>query len=206
MLAQMKVTKAKCLNTDLARHLFGKSSRLGFTERFEPFPRGLARRFAASYFLGLEFAPVDCEHLRTSGTAEPCARAAPARHRRLPSYDVATRRRVREVTIRGATVPQRPLQFAAKQSNQIRVRALCFGDFHLGQQMKVTRPPGRDPAPHMRNRPPGRDPAPEGGSRRKGSCIHHRAPSCNGSSSAGTAKAGSSPGIAAPCCKAARSW
>src|SRR4029434_4764567 len=26
------------------------------------------------------------------------------------------------------------------------VQALCFGDFHLGQQMKVTRPPGRDPA------------------------------------------------------------
>ncbi|HUG25595.1 hypothetical protein, partial [Piscinibacter sp.] len=24
--------------------------------------------------------------------------------------------------------------------------ALCFGGFHLGQQMKVTRPPGRDPA------------------------------------------------------------
>ena len=24
--------------------------------------------------------------------------------------------------------------------------ALCFGDFHLGLQMKVTRPPGRDPA------------------------------------------------------------
>jgi hypothetical protein len=26
------------------------------------------------------------------------------------------------------------------------VQALCFGDFHLGQQMKVTREPGRDPA------------------------------------------------------------
>src|SRR5688500_10399599 len=26
------------------------------------------------------------------------------------------------------------------------IQALCFGDFHLGQQMKVTRPPGRDPA------------------------------------------------------------
>ena len=26
------------------------------------------------------------------------------------------------------------------------VEALCFGDFHLGQQMKVTRLPGRDPA------------------------------------------------------------
>ena len=26
------------------------------------------------------------------------------------------------------------------------VQALCFGDFHLGPQMKVTRVPGRDPA------------------------------------------------------------
>ena len=25
------------------------------------------------------------------------------------------------------------------------LQALCFGDFHLGQQMKVTRPPGRTP-------------------------------------------------------------
>jgi len=29
---------------------------------------------------------------------------------------------------------------------QIGIQALCFGDFHLCQQMKVTRPPGRDPA------------------------------------------------------------
>jgi hypothetical protein len=55
----MKVTKAKCLNTDLAKHLFGKSSRLGVTERFAPFPRGLARRVAASYFWRLEFASID---------------------------------------------------------------------------------------------------------------------------------------------------
>jgi hypothetical protein len=27
------------------------------------------------------------------------------------------------------------------------IEALCFGDFHLCQHMKVTRPPGRDPAP-----------------------------------------------------------
>jgi len=50
----MKVTKAKCLNTDLAKHLFGKSSRLGVTEWFAPFPLGLARRGVASYLLRLE--------------------------------------------------------------------------------------------------------------------------------------------------------
>src|SRR5215207_5117395 len=26
------------------------------------------------------------------------------------------------------------------------IEPLCFGDFHLGPQLKVTRPPGRDPA------------------------------------------------------------
>ena len=54
---------------------------------------------------------------------------------------------------------QRPRQFVAKRSGQMCIWALCFGDFHLGQQMKVTRPPGRDPATHLRTRPPGRDPA-----------------------------------------------
>ena len=146
LLAQKKVTKEESLNTDLARHLFGKSSRLGNTEQFAPFPRGLARRVAASYFLGLEFASFADENFVSSGPAVQIIRAVPSCQRRLPAYEVATRRRVREVTVRCATVPQRPLQFAAKHSVQIRVRALCFGDFHLGQQMKVTRPPGRDPA------------------------------------------------------------
>jgi hypothetical protein len=31
------------------------------------------------------------------------------------------------------------------------IEALCFGDFHLGQQMKVTRLPGRDPAGSLAN-------------------------------------------------------
>ena len=33
-----------------------------------------------------------------------------------------------------------------QMSGQMCVEALCFGDFYLCQQMKVTRPPGRDPA------------------------------------------------------------
>jgi hypothetical protein len=71
LLAQKKVTKEESLNTDLAKQLCGKSSRLGVTERFTPFPRGLARRVAASYFFGLEFTPFDREHFRSSGPAEP---------------------------------------------------------------------------------------------------------------------------------------
>jgi hypothetical protein len=34
----------------------------------------------------------------------------------------------------------------ARRPHRCCIQALCFGDFHLGQQMKVTRPPGRDPA------------------------------------------------------------
>ena len=34
----------------------------------------------------------------------------------------------------------------ALRPNRCCIEAVCFGDFHLGQQMKVTRPPGRDPA------------------------------------------------------------
>jgi hypothetical protein len=66
----MKVTKAKCLNTDLGKHLTGKSSRLGVTKRFAPFPRGLARRVAASYFVGLEFTSFDREYFGSSGPGE----------------------------------------------------------------------------------------------------------------------------------------
>ncbi len=52
----------------------------------------------------------------------------------------------------GFSVPllvQRPMQSACSRSGQAKwagVRALCFGDFHLGPQMKVTRQPGRNPA------------------------------------------------------------
>ena len=53
-------------------------------------------------------------------------------------------------------VPQRPRQSAAKRSAHMCVQALCFGYFHLGQQMKVTRPPGRDPARPRRDNHPRR--------------------------------------------------
>jgi hypothetical protein len=58
----------------------------------------------------------------------------------------------------------RTRKFACSRSEQAKwagVRALCFGDFHLGQQMKVTRQPGRDPAGSLaENQPCGKqDPA-----------------------------------------------
>jgi hypothetical protein len=38
-----------------------------------------------------------------------------------------------------------------QRAGVMRIQVLCFGDFHLDQQMKVTRPPGRDPACHANN-------------------------------------------------------
>jgi len=49
----------------------------------------------------------------------------------------------------------------SEQAKWAGVRALCFGDFHLGQQMKVTRQPGRDPAgSRPESNPAGSEPSP----------------------------------------------
>ena len=45
----------------------------------------------------------------------------------------------------------------SEQAKWAGVRALCFGDFHLGQQMKVTRQPGRNPARSNANTGPSRE-------------------------------------------------
>ena len=45
-----------------------------------------------------------------------------------------------------ATSSQQPPRASCHVSQPDRIQALCFGYFHLGQQMKVTRPPGRNPA------------------------------------------------------------
>jgi len=66
----MKVTKAKCLNTDLARHLLGKSPRFRTTAQFGPFPLGLAPR-AAALFWRLEFAAVHAERFRSRAPSKP---------------------------------------------------------------------------------------------------------------------------------------
>jgi len=48
-----------------------------------------------------------------------------------------------------ARFPSGPLDRASaacRTSERCCIEVLCFGDFHLDQQMKATRPPGRDPA------------------------------------------------------------
>jgi hypothetical protein len=55
----MKVTKAKCLNTHLAKRLWSKSSRFTTTEPAEPFPLGVARRLGGFATSRLELALVN---------------------------------------------------------------------------------------------------------------------------------------------------
>ena len=156
LLAQMKVTKAKCLNTHLAKQLLGKSSRFTGTERAEAFPLGVARRFAALYSWWLEIAAVDSEQSRPSAIRSSAFKrtARPPRSlsnrwmdERLPASEVAKRRRVREETGRWPRFRKGRSSLQPSTSHECVFQALCFGDFHLGSQMKVTRPPRRNPAP-----------------------------------------------------------
>jgi hypothetical protein len=141
----MKVTKAKCLNTDLVRRLLSKSPRFRTTARFGPFPLGLAPR-AAALFWQLELATVGWERFRPSNASDVIVQTPSAYQRRLPAYEVAKATKGQRGNKPITSLLQRRRQLAAKRSAQIRVQALCFGDFHLGQQMKVTGQPGPDPA------------------------------------------------------------
>ena len=49
-------------------------------------------------------------------------------------------------SLAASDAPSRRCARAKRKSNRMLSWGLCFGDFHLPQQMKVTRPPGRDPA------------------------------------------------------------
>ena len=53
------------------------------------------------------------------------------------------------------------------------IEPLCFGDFHLGPQMKVTRPPGRDPAGNAVNQT-----APKRGDGQRPHWAESRRPAC----------------------------
>jgi hypothetical protein len=205
LLAQMKVTKAKGLNTHLcgedgditdalfeapwisAGCLLDPSSLRDFIGRKSPgsqrFDLGAWRPQVAGFARSRE----------QSGTGvDQLAAHAPIRVARPvgQSETVSARSRVHQVDRSPSEPPEREAAQAASHAKRNRfsrlgrrksgaltqqmfgqmcIQALCFGDFHLCQQMKVTRPPGRDPATHKVNcpaegdsstRPPGRDPAP----------------------------------------------
>ena len=159
LLAQMKVTKAKGLNTDF-------DGLLGCE-----LERSLADGRTSDRYLG---APSSrCDFI---GRKAPLVLRRPSndRYGRAAQSEVLLRQRSkfepqeirrREAASKSARKRSEPLgetkpgALTKKVFGQIGIQALCFGDFHLCQQMKVTRPPGRDPAPDSVNRPPMRNPA-----------------------------------------------
>src|SRR4051812_20340970 len=159
LLAQMKVTKAKGLNTDsegmlgckLARSLAHRCT----TDRFLADPLSRCDFMGRKALLPLWRRSSD----RLAWVAESRVLAAdggkfePQEIRRRNAASKSARKRCEPL---GDT---KPGALTKEVFGQIGIQALCFGDFHLCQQMKVTRPPGRDPAPNMVNRPPGRNPA-----------------------------------------------
>ena len=124
--AQIKVTKAKGLNTTPLM----RSARCG-----APAQRATWRQSSTS----------DLQRTRRRGLRE----ASPAQIRWTQGQSEARPRRVH-----CRLDPQRALPVARRAGRARReeraewfcIEPLCFGDFYLGPQMKVTRPPGRDPA------------------------------------------------------------
>ena len=159
LLAQMKVTKAKGLNTDLGgvlgcdlerslaqrctsdRFLADPSSRCDFIGRKSP----MATRHCSDDLFG--------QAARNEALDLQRSNFEPQEIRRRPAASKSARKRP---DLLGEAKPE---ALSKEMFAQIGIQALCFGDFHLCRQMKVTRPPGRDPAPDSVNRPPGRDPA-----------------------------------------------
>ena len=150
LLAQMKVTKAKGRNTDLVRSLgcelerslahrrtsdgflADPSSRCDFIDRKSPLRVGVLQRSAPRV-------------TRSRGRAANRSKFEPHEIRRRNAASKSARKRFDPL---GET---KPGALTKKVFGQIGIQALCFGDFHLCQQMKVTRPPGRDPAPLSSN-------------------------------------------------------
>ena len=123
---QMKVTKAKALNATP----FMRSARCGIpTQRATLNLRGTS----------------NLQRTRRRGPRE----ASPAQMRRIPGRSAARPRRVScRFELRRWLQVARRAGCARREERAERfcIQPLCFGDFHLGPQVKVTRPPGRDPA------------------------------------------------------------
>ena len=159
LLAQMKVTKAKGLNTDLEGMLGCKLA------------RSLAHRCTTDCFLADPLSRCDFIGRKAPMAGLRCSSARFARPARSEILAFARSKfepqeiRRREAASKSARKRSellgdtKPGALTKKVFGQIGIQALCFGDFHLCQQMKVTRPPGRNPAPKGSTVPPGRDPA-----------------------------------------------
>ena len=130
---QMKVTKAKGLN---ATPLMS-AARVGSPARRAT--GDIAAAWPAGALAGAGFAGARPRNAKTLDPRPTRSEALPARRRNEP------RRGVQWPAGRGSE--------ACRTSEWFCIRALCFGGFHLGLQMKVTRPPGRDPAGRQTTKP-----------------------------------------------------
>ena len=123
---QMKVTKAKALNaTPLMR-----SARAGTPAQRATWREGDASALQRTRRCGLRNAS-PAQIRWTQGQSEARPRRANCRFELRRCVQVARR----------AGCAKRE-----ERAERCCIQPLCFGDFHLGPQVKVTRPPGRDPA------------------------------------------------------------
>ena len=132
LLAQMKVTKAKGLNATP----FMRSARCG----------GPAQRATEGACITSSLRPA-----RRCGASQSLARV-----NTNPIEPALDPRPKRSEASSSGQVPRSAAKYpVARRAGQARreerterccIEPLCFGDFHLGPQMKVTRLPGRDPA------------------------------------------------------------
>ena len=139
LLGQMKVTKAKALN---AKPVLAFCARRHCAQRATWKPRCRSHLQFARRGLALRRPWIQRD-----------GRAAAQRSKRPKvqrGRGFARPAPPSEVSDRGAAeFPSGPLGAApqrAERKARFCIQGLCFGDFHLGPQMKVTRPPGRDPA------------------------------------------------------------
>ena len=129
---QMEVTKAKALNTsDVAGRIRATTSVAC---------KGLSGAFASVVALPTANCgpSAQCSCLCSPAALWFCA-VQPSRQ-----VGASASRHLKACTPRWLS-PDATVQIAG-------VEAVCFGDFQLGQQMKVTRPPGRDPARRRESR------------------------------------------------------
>jgi len=157
LLAQMKVTKAKGLNTHLCRERGCILSR--FVSHRIPSARCLADPSSLRDFIGPKALLIDwrpsIDRRGRLVQLGPRAQSKALLAARSENEPLEKGPGTRHQSKRKPSEPRgRPESRALTQqtSGQIGIQALCFGDFHLCQQMKVTRPPGRDPATDSVNR------------------------------------------------------
>jgi hypothetical protein len=125
LVAQMKVTKAKSLN---AKPL------CSFCTLRNPGPAG---------------------HWNERDTSIPQRARSRGASQARPRENAECGADAKRGPLRHCRRDDRPIHPTARRAGRARgeeraerccIEPLCFGDFHLGPQMKVTRPPGRDPA------------------------------------------------------------